>query len=134
MSKPSMTGRERILATIRHQEPDRVPISPRIWAWLLAEYGGYDLATHLRELPDLDPLHPIDDGTMNVIDDFPEAYALPGVKVEQRKYAESDFTAVDRTFNPPAGQLSDRILIAPAGREFGVQPNPVRTEHLLKTP
>lgn len=133
MSKPTMTGRERILATIRHQEPDRVPISPRIWAWLLAEHGRCDLATHLRELPDLDPLHPIDDGTMNVIDEFPDAYDLPGVKVEQRKYAEGDFTAVERTFHTPAGPLSDRILIPPSGREFGVQPNPVRTEHLVKT-
>lgn len=134
MSKTTMTGRERILATIRHQEPDRVPISPRIWAWLLAEYGRCDLTTHLRELPDLDPVHPIDDGTLNVIDEFPDTYALPGVKVEQRKYAEGDFTAVERTFHTPAGKLSDRILIPPSGREFGVQPNPVRTEHLVKAP
>jgi hypothetical protein len=43
--KAEMTGRERILATIRHQEPDRVPVSPRIWAWLVSEYGDESLAT-----------------------------------------------------------------------------------------
>ena len=32
-----MTGRERLLATIRHEEPDRVPISPRVQAWQKAE-------------------------------------------------------------------------------------------------
>lgn len=129
-----MTGRERILATIRHEIPDRVPIAPRVWAWLMAEHGSQDLATHLRVFPDLDQMYPVEDGTLNVVDEFPDTYNLAEVKVEQRKYAEGDFTAVERTFHTPAGTLSDRILVAPSGREFGVTPNPVRTEHLVKSP
>ncbi len=129
-----MTGRERILAAIRHEEADRVPIAPRVWAWLIGEYGSQDLAMHLRVLPDLDQMHPVDDGTFNTLDAFPDTYALPEVKVEQRKYQEGDFVAVERTFYTPAGKLSDRILIPPSGREFGVTPNEVRTEHLVKGP
>ena len=129
-----MTGRQRILAAIRHEEPDRVPIAPRVWAWLMAEHGAQDLATHLRVFPDLDQMYPVDDGTLNVLDVFPDHYDLPDVRVEQRKYAQGDFTAVERTFHTPAGKLSDRILVPPDGREFGVTPNPVRTEHLVKGP
>lgn len=134
MAKLPMTGRQRILAAIRHEEPDRVPIAPRVWAWLMAEHGAQDLATHLRVFPDLDQMYPVDDGTRNTLDVFPDGYDLPDVKVEQRKYPEGDFTAVERTFHTPAGKLSDRILVPPDGREFGVTPNPVRTEHLIKGP
>ena len=35
----SMTSRERLLAAIRHEEPDRVPKAPRIHAYLLEYYG-----------------------------------------------------------------------------------------------
>ena len=129
-----MSGRERILATIRHEIPDRVPIAPRVWAWLMAEHGDQELSTHLRVFPDMDQMYPVEDGTLNVLDAYPDHYELPGVKVEQRKVAEGDFIAVERTFHTPAGTLSDRILIAPSGREFGVTPNPVRTEYLLKGP
>ncbi len=129
-----MTGRQRILTTIRHEEPDRVPVAPRVWAWLMAEYGAQDLATHLRAFPDLDQMYPVDDGTLNTLDVFPDTYDLPEVRVEQRKYPEGDFVAVERTFHTPAGKLSDRILVPPDGREFGVTPNPVRTEHLVKGP
>ncbi len=130
----AMTGRERLLTAIRHEEPDRVPIAPRVWAWLMAEHGSQDLGTHLRAFPDLDQMYPVDDGTMNVLDEFPERYDLPGVRVEQRKARTGDFVAVERTFHTPAGRLSDRILVPPNGREFGVTPNPVRTEHLVKGP
>ncbi|MCF7687670.1 MAG: uroporphyrinogen decarboxylase family protein [Cephaloticoccus sp.] len=129
-----MNSRERILATIRHEEPDRVPISPRVWAWLLAEHGSQNLATHLRVFPDMDQMQPCDDGTFNPLDAYPDAYAIPQVRVEQSKYQEGDFTVVERTFLTPAGNLSDRIMIPPPGREFGVNPNPVRTEYLVKEP
>jgi len=129
-----MTGRQRILATLRHEEPDRVPIAPRVWAWLMAEHGAQDLGTHLRAFPDLDQMYPVEDGTLNLLDVFPEHYDLPGVRVEQRKSQQGDFVAVERTFHTPTGKLSDRILVPPNGREFGVTPNPVRTEHLVKGP
>jgi hypothetical protein len=43
-----MTSRERLLASIRHEEPDRVPVSPRIHAWLGEYYGDASLSTYLR--------------------------------------------------------------------------------------
>ena len=43
-----MTGRERILRAIRHEESDTVPVAPRVWAWMLDYYGDYSLSTYLR--------------------------------------------------------------------------------------
>lgn len=129
-----MSGRQRLMAAIRHEEPDRVPISPRVAVWLRTEFGDSSLTTQLRELPDMDPMHIVGNGTPNYLDSTPDEYDLPEVKVEQRKYPESDFTVVERTFHTPAGTLSDRILIPPEGREYGVSPNPIRTEHLVKEP
>ncbi|RKX32307.1 MAG: hypothetical protein DRP71_12185 [Verrucomicrobia bacterium] len=130
--KTEMTGRERILATIKHQEPDRVPIAPRVWAWLLAQYGDDSLAAHLKNCPDLDQMYIIGHGTLNILDSYPEEYDLPEVAVLQEKTKEGELTVINRTFQTPSGHLSDQTTIPPAGEEFGVSPNPFKTEHLIK--
>jgi uroporphyrinogen decarboxylase len=129
-----MTGRERILAAIRHEEPDRVPISPRVHAYLIAEYGDDSLATHLEKLPDLDLMCIVPDGTVNYLESYPDEYDLPEVRVDQRKYPEGEFTVVERTFHTPAGDLSDRTLVPPGLAIYGVSPNPIKTEYLIKGP
>ena len=129
-----MTGRERILAAIRHEEPDRVPVSPRVAAWLTAEYGDAELATMLEKLPDTDPMHIVSDGTPNTLESYPDAYDLPEVEVDQRRFREGDFLVVERTFRTPAGDLSDRTRIPPGGREYGISPNPIKTEYVVKGP
>jgi len=134
MGKAAMTGRERILTAIRHEEPDRVPVSPRVGAWLTAEFGKTDLATQLEKLPDMDPMFIVSGGTPNTLSSYPEEYALPGVEVDQKRYREGEFTVVERTFHTPDGDLSDRTKIPPSGREFGVSPNPIKTEHVVKGP
>jgi len=127
-----MTGRERLLAAIRHEEPDRVPVSPRVAAWLQAEYGSSSLATQLSELPDMDVMHVVGEGTPNFLESYPDEYGIPDVKVQQTRSRQGDLAVVARTFHTPAGSISDRTLIPPRGREYGVSPNPVRTEHLVK--
>lgn len=130
--KAEMTGRERILATIKHQEPDRVPISPRVWAWLVSEYGDDSLTAHLKACPDMDQMFIIRHGTPNYLDNYPDEYDLPEVSVHQTKSMDGELTVIQRTFQTPAGKLSDQTTIPPAGREFGVSPNPFITEHLIK--
>jgi hypothetical protein len=133
MPKAAMTGRERLLTTIRHEEPDRVPISPRVGAWLQAGYGDASLATQLRYLPDMDFMHIVGDGTPNHIIGYPEEYGLPEVQVEQTRYQENEYEVIERTFHTPAGDLSDRTKVPPSGRGYGVSPNPIKTEHLAKS-
>ncbi|MDP6117529.1 MAG: uroporphyrinogen decarboxylase family protein [Planctomycetota bacterium] len=134
MSKAEMTGRERILATIRHEEPDRVPVSPRVAAWLKAEFGDASLDTHFERLPDMDVMAIVGDGTPNTLESYPDEYDLPEVSVDQKKYADGQLVIVERTFRTPAGDISDRTMIPPAGRRYGVSPNPVKTDYLVKGP
>jgi len=134
MARAEMTARERILATLRHVEPDRVPISPRVSAWLMAQYGDASLASHLERLPEMDLMHVVPDGTPDYLDSYPDEYDLPEVEVCQRRYRRGDFKVVERTFHTPAGALSDRTEIPPRGGHYGVSPNRVKTEHLVKGP
>lgn len=131
MPRTAMTGRERILTTIRHEEPDRVPICPRIqWAWL-----DPDGSERLQDTygPAITPMEILSPATPNYIITYPEEYDLAEVRVEQRRYAEGDYQVVERTFRTPAGTLSDRTKIPPAGREYGMSPNPMKTEFLVKS-
>ena len=135
MAKAEMTGRERLLTAIAHEEPDRVPISPRYGAWLLAEYGTVSLERVRDEiLPDIDFMHILGDSTPDYIMSYPEEYELPEVEVEQKRYEEGEYEVVERVFHTPAGKLSDRVKIPPSGREYGVSPNPLITEPLVKEP
>ena len=43
-----MTSCERLLAAIHHEEPDRVPVSPRIGAYLTVTYGSSSWMHHLK--------------------------------------------------------------------------------------
>jgi len=132
--KEIMTGRERILATIRHEEPDHVPVTPRVHMWLHSEYGNESLTTQLKAFPDMDHMYFTPGPTPNYLESYPDEYDLPEVEVVQKKYAEGNFTVVERTFHTPEGDLSDRTRIPPSGREYGVLPNPTRTECLVKGP
>ena len=132
MPMPAMTGRERLMAAVRHEEPDRVPICPRLqWTWL-----DPDRRHRLQELyaPVIDPMEIFGCTTPIYAMQYPEQYALPEVRVEQRRYEQDEYQVVERTFHTPAGSLSDRTKIPPSGREYGMAPNPMKTEYLVKGP
>jgi len=125
-----VTGRERLLAAVRHEEPDRVPICPRInFAWL-----DPDRSHRLEELysPAIDPMEILSPRTPNYLISYPDEYDLPEVSVEQKRYEEGGYQVVERMFHTPAGRLTDRTKIPPSGREYGMGPNPLKTEFLVK--
>ena len=131
MGQAEMTGRERLLTAVRHEEPDRVPICPRInWTWL-----DPDGRHRLQEMYEsaIDPMDGVAAPTPNYICSHPDEYDLPEVRVEQREYDEGPYQVVQRVFHTPAGKLSDRTKIPPPGREYGMSPNPILTEHLVKS-
>jgi uroporphyrinogen decarboxylase len=133
MPRAQMTGRERILAAVRHEEPDRVPISPRISVYLVAHCGSPTLDEQLELLPDMDFMHVLGDSTPNYVISYPGEYPLHDVHVDQKRYRDDEYEVVERTFHTPAGAISDRTKIPPSGREYGVSPNPIKTEHLVKS-
>ncbi len=131
MPRPEMTGKDRLMTAVRHEEPDRVPICPRIqWAWL-----DPDRSHRLEELyaPVIDPMEILSSSTPNYIITYPDQYDLPEVRVDTIRYEEDEYQVVERVFNTPAGKLSDRTKIPPSGREYGMSPNPIKTEYLVKS-
>jgi uroporphyrinogen decarboxylase len=133
MSRAEMTSRERILATIRHEEPDRVPISPRVSVWVTSVYGDATLARQMQVFPHMDFMHIIGEPVANYVYGTQEEYDLPDVEVDLSRRDEGDCYILERTFHTPAGDISDVTRVPPAGREYGVSPNPVRIEHLVKS-
>jgi len=135
MADTEMTGRERLLSAIRHEPPDRVPVSPRIWAWLLDHYGDASLQTYLRSCDEFgyDAFWCQGGPDPNYIFSWPDDYDLPDVQVDQTRGRDGEYEQVRRTFHTPAGTLSDAVRIPPAGDVWGISPNPSITEHLVKT-
>ncbi len=136
MARP-MTPRQRILSAIRHEEPDRVPISPRIWAFLRGYYGadtwleelhgaeefGYDPWVHVPSpVPTL----------LQVALAYPD---LPDeLRVRQEVEQQRGGILVRRAFETPAGRLTDETFCPPPGSEYGINPSPIKRAHLIKTP
>ncbi|MFW5868858.1 MAG: uroporphyrinogen decarboxylase family protein [Armatimonadota bacterium] len=133
MSRAQMTGRERILAAIRHEEPDRVPICPRVGAWMQAEFGDGSLTRQMDVFPQMDFMHIISEPVANYVYGTQEQYDLPDVEVDLSRRDAGDCYILERTFRTPAGAVSDVTRVPPAGREYGVSPNPAKIEHLVKS-
>jgi hypothetical protein len=131
-----MTPKQRLLAAIRFQGPDRVPVSPRMWRYMLRHDGSQSLDTYLRYV-DTHGLTPL--LTMNV---HPLGFIRAGraaggawgegIRVEVRTEESAGMLTVYRTFETQAGTLSDRTRIPPPGGEFGIGPDPHVEEHLVK--
>jgi len=107
-----------------------VPICPRIlWQWL-----DPDRTHRLEELYDsaFDPMEILGCTTPIYAMTYPDEYNLPEVRVEHSRYEEGNYQVIERTFHTPAGKLSDRTKVPPSGREYGMSPNPIKTEFLVK--
>ena len=81
----------------------------------------------------MDPMFILYETQQNYLKSYPDKYDLPEVDVDQKKYKEDNYLVVERTFETPAGQLSDCTKIPPSGGEYGVFPNPIKTEFLIKS-
>lgn len=133
-----MTGRERLLAAMRCQVPDRVPISPRIGMFLTVYYGSGSWMHHLKAAREFgfDVCLPVTSAVPAFIHNPSLAYRHlpPEVRVNQQVEEANGGVRVLRTFHTPAGPLADETFLAPAGREYGVSPSPVKREQLIKEP
>lgn len=133
-----MTSKERILRAIKHQEVDTVPISPRIWAWFLEYYGECEWRTYLKAKKefDFDPIIGVSSGIEDYIyskiidDNYPK---LENVKFEQKIEDKNDFYIVRKKFITPEGVLTDEKKIPKKRKEYGISPDPLITEPLLKS-
>lgn len=126
-----MTSKQRHLAVMRREIPDRIPIAPRIWAWLL-EYGKTHI--ELKSEFDYDPIIFTSSGfPYHLADTYDYMKAFPDskyIKDTQRTilHEKKDRDLKDyitTTFDTPAGKLKQVWAHPDVGdRSYGVQPNP----------
>ena len=130
-----MTSRERLLAAYARRPVDRIPCSPRAFAWMLEYYGSAGAATLLRMADEFrfDPhdIESVFSSAVTLSDSV--AFRLPRVEARTEESMDRDFRVVRRIFSTPEGELTDVTRVPPPGdRSFGISPNPMRTEHMVK--
>jgi len=134
-----MTSRQRHLAVMRGEIPDRIPIAPRIWAWLI-EQGKTHL--DLKKDFDYDPVINVSSGFPYHIDNtyeymlkFPDSQYIKNVKrkiIKEKKDNDSK-VYVTQIYKTPAGELRQVWAHPDANdRSYGIQPNPHMVEPLIK--
>lgn len=131
-----MTSKERLLAAIRHEEPDRVPVAPRMHLWSLEQYGDHNWLRQLKIREEL--------GTDPFIEVFLRVPAyirnpfsgdyrdLDDVSVEMTVENQGALNRVRRQIHTPAGDLHDVIDLPHPDSEYGLRPSPVMREPLVK--
>jgi len=132
-----MTPRERLLAAIRFEGPDRVPVSPRMWRYMLKHDGtqGMDAYLGYVESHGLDPLLAVQIVPLAFVRVSRSApfQDSDDVRVTTQEEMDGDTRIVSRRFETPAGVLSDRTRIPPPRKEFGIAPDPHVEEHLINS-
>jgi uroporphyrinogen decarboxylase len=132
-----LTTKERLLCTIRHKEPDRVPVAPRIWNFLKKTHGimfndwaGYKWAAGKYGFDTFVEVRPI---LNNYFRDIGTDYMdLPLVKIEKQVYTDGDSKIVKRIFQTPEGRLEDITKIFPGNNVYGIFVDPIKVEYLVK--
>jgi hypothetical protein len=131
-----MTSKERLLAAIAHQEPDRIPIAPRMHIWAAGRYGSHHWLRQLalRDELDMDPLIGVhfelpDYITHPFAGDYRD---LEGVSARIEVENQGQVNVVRRRLHTPAGDLTDEIALAHPRSRYGVAPSPSIREPLVK--
>ena len=135
----SLSPRKRILTAIRHEEPDTVPVSPRI-GFFLQEYYGCGCWEHMLKAAeefDFDPIVLIGPELPNYFYWPPESYPdIPGVNIRSEFETMPDGTTlVRREITTPAGRLTDKSKLSTGSRFLLKAAGDVqRLEHMIKGP
>ncbi len=132
-----MTSRERIKAVLSREIPDTVPVSPRIWAWLMERYGKISFLEYLdlkEKLFDYDPIIQINPELPNFIYTQLDNYScLDNIDVKLSCTNKDDKLYITRQISTPAGILEDEMVYPPSGREYGITPNPEKIRPIIKS-
>jgi len=132
-----MTPRERLLAAIRFEGPDRIPLSPGLHQLVskrVQRYGGNRFEQYLKlaEEYGIDPIIEIGipPNCFNSTVGF-DYSVLKDVKVEIKEDVKSNAIYYRRKFETPAGILTD-VIMKPTGPEYGYNPMLCIKEGMVK--
>ena len=140
----AMSSRQRLLAAIRGEQPDRVPVAPRLHPFLLERYGCACWLHYLEAQKEFDfdpiiliqPWHHVKPDVLPNVIAYPldvDYSLLPDVKTTMTVIPgrEGSFR-IKRTFETPAGTLTDEIEKMPPRGQYGIDPTPHILEPLIK--
>lgn len=131
-----MTSKQRLLAAIGHEEPDRVPVAPYMSLWVSKHYGNSNWLQQLELQAEfgMDPFIEVSLRMPAYIrDPFSGDYLdLDDVSVDLSVENQGEVNVVRRLFHTPAGELSDEIVLAHPRGGYGLSPSPVNRECLVK--
>lgn len=130
-----MTPRERLTAAIRFQGPDRVPVFPRMWRYMLKHDGSQSHATYLKYVDEagLDPILLLAVVPASLLPSPRHDWTpAKGVRVTATRAEEGDCAIVSRLIETPAGRLSDRTRIPRPGGQYGIAPDDHIEEYPVK--
>jgi hypothetical protein len=132
-----MTSKERLIAAMKREDVDRIPLSPRLHH-VTARYYKNDAVWAYKELKkrfDYDPtcisLYPCPNPIFNCWE------RLDHIRNTNLKIIcedKDDHFIINRTFSTPAGELHDRTISPkPGASHYGTMANPHKEEYLIKT-
>ncbi len=143
-----MSSRERLLRAIHHQEPDSVPLNPRLGHYLIDYYGCACWAHFIEAAQefDFDPIIQVRpkmsnyffghlSSTPSYIESLVEMNNyedLQDVKVEINIERHRGYTISKRVIRTPAGILRDAVKIGEPIGPYGNCPYPHHLESILK--
>ena len=132
-----MTSRERLLAAARREPVDTIPIAPRLGYAATVHVGSPSNANaiRLRQIYDYDPFLEVHGNVYPFNTPYETFRYAPDVDVTLDSVDQGPTRVVTRTIRTPDGDLTDRIRVPNPGRtEYGVGPNPLWEEHMVKGP
>lgn len=134
----AMTSRQRLLAAIAHQEPDRVPVAPRMHLWSVEQYGDHNWL-RILQLQNEFGMDPLIDVHFRVPAYIRQPFSgdyreLKDVHVNIASENLGDLNRIRRRFRTPAGDLTDVIDLPHRRSRFGLSPSPAHREFLVKGP
>ena len=134
-----MTSRERLLAAMRREEVDRIPLAPRMEMYIVPRFyqsgSLWACKKFKRDVFDCDPTCAFGLPIINPFSDC--TFVLPyltEVDMTIHREDQGKLMKVTRTFETPVGPLAETVLIPKPGvTEYGAAPNPHRVEYLIKS-
>ena len=131
-----MTSRQRLLAASRQQPVDIIPVSPRL-GHAAHYYCGSDSPQNILRLKktyDFDPFITLAGQDLPLFNPLGAFRFAEGVEVDIKVTELGSKRSVDRTIHTPDGDLHEIQMVSNPGRtEYGVAPDPVHTEYMVKT-
>ncbi len=133
----SMTSKERLIAAMKHEDVDKIPVSPRV-QHVVTRYFNSNSAWTYRKLKsrfDYDPTYIYGYPCPNPIFNCLERIDYIKETNARIVYEDAgDHFIINRIFSTPAGEISDKTISPkPGASHYGISANPHKIEYLIKT-